>query len=276
MFVEDQQNQGLKIAVVIADSPGEPFVAIRDALHPLIWEKLSLSGVDVFYVKGKKSTFLQGLVNNLSESLRYSKIWPIQNLLDRILLSKYNKILPPCTVKENLIEVEICEGLRTLGVKMLSAYSYLYRENYDYIFKTTLSSLVNESNFLDFIHKLPRNTIIYGGTPVNFGRHSFASGSNTLLSKQALGLLFRDLVHCNHGFLDDVAMGRIFEEITEITPIVSLHIDSIDELNEIADLDLNQTIHFRCKSRVIPRIDVEIIQELRVRLRNLQNLRGCC
>ena len=37
MFVEDQQNQGLKIAVVIADSPGEPFVAIRDALHPLIW-----------------------------------------------------------------------------------------------------------------------------------------------------------------------------------------------------------------------------------------------
>jgi hypothetical protein len=270
MFLEDEQKQGLKIAVVIADSSGEPFTAIKDALHPSIWNNLTSSGVDVFYVSGKKSTFLKGLINNLSEGVRYSKLWPIQNLIDCILLSRYNKVLPPCNVKENLIEVEICEGLRTLGVKMLSAYNYLYRENYDYIFKTTLSSIVNEKVFLEFIHKLPRYSIVYGGTPVNFGLHPFASGSNTLLSKQALGLLFRDLARWNHGFLDDVAMGRIFEEITEITPIASLHIESIDELNQIPDLELKQTIHFRCKSRATPRNDVQIIQELRSRLRNLE------
>ena len=259
-------ESGLKIAVLIADSRGEPFEEIKTALHPAIWERLRLLGVDVFYVNGLKPTRIQQRLSNFSEDLRYSKLWPLQNLLDKFLLLKFNSRIPPCSVNQGFITVEICEGLRTLGVKMLSAYKYIYQENYDYIFKTTLSSLVNEKAFMALVEELPRDRLVYGGTPVNFGKHPFASGSNTLLNRPALEFIFDNMSQWNHGFLDDVAMGRIFEGITGITPIASLHIDSMEQISTISAQVMKQTIHFRCKSRSIPRNDVEIIQRLRKRL----------
>jgi hypothetical protein len=266
-YSENSHKSRLKLAIVIADSSGKPFEEIKASLHPAIWERLALLGVDIFYVKGTEPNRMQQSLNNFSEVSRYSKFWPVQNLLDRLLLFKFNSRIPSCRVNQHFIKVEICEGLRTLGVKMLSAYKYLYQENYDCIFKTTLSSLVNEDAFMAFIHNLPRDRIVYGGTPVNFGNHPFASGSNTLLNRAALEFIFDNLNHWNHGFLDDVAMGRIFEGIAEITPIASIHIDSIAQANSIPGEKLKQTVHFRCKSRSIPRNDVEIIQRLRERLR---------
>ena len=147
----DGHVSSLKIAIVIADSSGEPFEEIKTSLHPGIWERLAFLGVDIFYVKGEEPTGLQQILNNFSEGFRYSKFWPVQNLLDRFLLLKFNSRIPSCSVNQQFIEVKICEGLRTLGVKMLSAYRYIYQENYDYIFKTTLSSIVNEEVFLSFI-----------------------------------------------------------------------------------------------------------------------------
>ena len=267
----DGHVSSLKIAIVIADSSGEPFEEIKTSLHPGIWERLAFLGADIFYVKGEEPNGLQQILNNFSEGLRYSKFWPVQNLLDRFLLLKFNSRIPSCSVNQQFIEVEIREGLRTLGVKMLSAYRYIYQENYDYIFKTTLSSIVNEEVFLGFIEDLPKEGIIYGGTPVNFGKHPFASGSNTLLNRAALEFIFDHVNHWNHGFLDDVAMGRIFEGIVEVTPIASLHIDSMDQINRISSHEIKQTIHFRCKSRSEPRNDVEIIQELKKRLKAAEN-----
>ena len=263
----DGHVSSLKIAIVIADSSGEPFEEIKTSLHPGIWERLAFLGADIFYVKGEEPNGLQQILNNFSEGLRYSKFWPVQNLLDRFLLLKFNSRIPSCSVNQQFIEVEIREGLRTLGVKMLSAYRYIYQENYDYIFKTTLSSIVNEEAFLNFIQDLPQEGIFYGGTPVNFGKHPFASGSNTLLNRSALEFIFDNVNHWNHGFLDDVAMGRIFEGIVEVTPIASLHIDSMNQINKISSHEIKHTIHFRCKSRSEPRNDVEIIQELKKRLR---------
>jgi hypothetical protein len=268
--VNNNQSR-LKLAIVIADSSGEPFEEIKTSLHSAIWERLVLLGADIFYVKGTEPTRLQQSLNNFSEGLRYLKFRPVQNLLDRLLLLKFNSRIPSLSVNQQRIEVEMCEGLRTLGVKMLSAYRYLYQENYDYIFRTTLSSLVNEEAFMDFIHNLPRGRIVYGGTPVSFGKHTFASGSNTLLNRAALEFIFDNLNQWNHGFLDDVAMGRIFEGIAKITPIASLHINSLDQIDTILDQEIKQTIHFRCKSRSTPRNDVEIIQKLKKRLRALED-----
>jgi hypothetical protein len=270
-FTGAQERVGIKFAVVIADSLGKPFEEIKAALHPSVWNKLELLGADIFYVKGLAPTSFQKRINNFSETLRYSKFWRMQNIIDRVLLSKFNSKIPSYNIRQHRIEVEICEGLRTLGVKMLGAYKYMHQENYDFVFKTTLSSLVNEDALIQFIRGLPRDCVIYGGTYVSFGQHPFASGSNTLLSKKALEHLFENLSDWNHGFLDDVAMGRIFEGVVEITPIPSLHLESLDEIDALPDEKLKQTIHFRCKSRSMPRNDVEIIQQLRYRLNLLDD-----
>jgi hypothetical protein len=259
-----------KVAVLIADSCGFPFDDIREAVHPKIWQDLINQNIDVFYIRGLKPSKIQETLNSLVENIRYSKLWPIQNVIDKITLFKFNVKLPKMSIEGNVIEVQIVDSLRTLGVKMITCYKYCLDENYDFVFKTTLSSVVDPIRFMQKLEELPTDDAVYAGTPVNFGSHPFASGSNTLLNRSALIILFKNIKKWNHGFLDDVAMGRLFEGCVEIRPIKSLHINSLEQLDLIHETEFAETVHFRCKSASIPRNDVEIMNQLKIRMQKIK------
>lgn len=252
------------MAVLIADSFGYPFEEIREIVQPLIWR--FPGHPDLYYMRGKNPNVLQKRLNTFSDTQRYSKFWPIQRSFDQVQLglsSKFPKHIEPHT---NHLEIDISEGLRYLGLKFFTALKYLYEMKYDIVYKTTLSSIVIGDNFKRQTDSIDLSSPFYGGTPINFGRHPFASGANLMLNRKAIAELIILQKRWNHGLLDDVAIGRLLENSVSITEISSLSISSLTELEHLSDDELHSMTHFRCKSSLPIRNDVEIMLSLYERL----------
>jgi hypothetical protein len=253
-----------RVAVIIADSYGEPFESIKSEIQPTLW-KFSKS-LDTFYIKGNKPNKFQNHLNEFTDSKRYSKLWPIQRSIDQIHLGlQSRKIVDTDLIGEDL-HVDIPEGLRYLGLKVMRTLEYLYERQYDVVYKTTLSSLVNQKNFLSEISRIDLARPYYGGTKVNFGSHPFASGANLMVNGKTMEILLSSKRKWNHGLLDDVSLGRLLENKVEISEISTLNVSSLDALNSLTDSELAHTTHFRCKSANYVRNDIEIMRELIKRL----------
>jgi hypothetical protein len=253
-----------KVAVIIADSYGEPFESIKSEIQPSLWK--FENHPDIFYVKGEPPTELQRHLNHFTDSMRYSKLWLIQRLFDQIQVGI--KSMREMNVKHFGTELylDIPEGLRYLGLKVIKSLEYLHKQNYDVVYKTTLSSLVNDRNFLLEVSRVNLSSPYYGGTVINFGRHPFVSGANLMINRKTIEILLNSKSKWNHGLLDDVAIGRILEGKVEISEISTLNIETLDELERLTTADLAKTTHFRCKSSNLARNDVEIMSALKKRL----------
>jgi hypothetical protein len=254
-----------RVAVLIADSFGEPFESIKTALHPYIWAELRQLGVDIFYIRGNEPRKTDQVLNLFSEKTRYSKFWPVQYLVDQLLMLKYNFQKIEVLTEQDSIVVNVPEGLRTLGIKVRAGYFTLFDLGYDVVFKTTLSSVVNTKKFIETVNGIPLNIPFYGGREIEAGRRTFISGANTMLNRKSINLIRTRRMRWNNGKLDDVALGRILKDISR-TKIQSLNIESMDSLQLQSTEDLAHALHFRCKSSKIERDDIALIKALLVRL----------
>lgn len=253
-----------RVAVVIADSYGEPFESIKSEIQPTLWK--FDSHLDTFYIKGNAPNKIQSSLNRFTDSKRYSKMWPIQRIFDQTQIGiRSRKGVAFNLVGEDL-HFDIPEGLRYLGLKVISSLAYLYERQYDVVYKTTLSSLVNQQKFLNEISKIDQAKPYYGGTRVNFGRHPFVSGANLMINRKTIEILLSSKNRWNHGLLDDVSIGRLLESRVEISEISTLNISTLDDLEMYNPADLAKVTHFRCKSSNLVRNDLEIMRELKKRL----------
>lgn len=259
----------IKVAILITDAYGEPFESIRKEFSPKLVREAQNNNIDVYFIKGKKPSTIGGLLEKISSSLRYSSYWPLQRMLDRVTLSPYNLRKTNITqIGENLLTSNR-EGLRTLGAKVFAGLSHLGK-NYQYVIKTTNSSIFNFPVLLSAISNLEKSSgyPVYAGSIINFNTNKpFVSGANLLLNRQAIQLLEKDSRSWDHGELDDVAIGKIMRnnEI-QITGLTTMNIQSLESLHEVSDSQLKAVQHFRCKSSEIPRNDLEILNALADRL----------
>jgi hypothetical protein len=255
----------MKIAVLIADSFGEPFESLKSDIQPRVWDFENRP--DVFYMKGIKPNRLQVGLNKFTDETRYKPWWPIQRAFDCIELRRYQGQEIKVELSGQDLSLELPEGLRYLGLKVLTSLEYLITKGYDLFYKTTLSSLVNPREFQKKISQINLNTPYYGGTLVNFGGHPFVSGANMLINRKTVEILISNKKRWNYGLLDDVAIGRLLEHHVEVSPLESLNIASVGEVSKYLTTDIENTMHFRCKSSKLPRNDVEIMRSLSERIR---------
>jgi hypothetical protein len=255
-----------KVAILVADSFGEPFETIKREMQPKIWN--FSENFHVFYMIGIQPTKVQSFMNKFTDTVRYSKLWPIQRLFDQHQLSSVFNSLPHLIRQDNELKINIPEGLRYLGLKVIESIKFLYENNYDLIYKTTLSSLVNPQIFSETIKNIQLGTPFYGGTLIDNGNRPFVSGANLLINRETAEIILRSLDHWNHGFLDDVALGRLLEGVVAITPIRSMNFSSLEELDRCTNLELSEVMHFRCKSSSVLRNDVEIMSEVLKRIQH--------
>jgi len=255
-----------KIAVVVADSYGYPFEEIKKLVQPLIWN--FIDPPDIFYMRGQEPNLIATILNNFSDKQRYTKLWPIQRAVDQIQINLTSMRGVSTFVKDDQIVIDIPEGLRFLGLKLLRSLNCLYEMGYEVVYKTTLSSIVNGENFRNVTEAIQDDYPFYGGTPINFGRHPFASGANLMLNRKSIAELINRQSQWNHGLLDDVAIGRLLENYAEISEISTLNIASKTQLASISDSQLRSITHFRCKSALTVRDDVQIMLALHERLSN--------
>jgi hypothetical protein len=260
-----------KVAVLIASSYGSPFEQLRREIQPSVWEEVEKNEVDVFYVLGKKPNLWQQLLDHISCKSRYSKnFWVVQRLMDRFSLAPKNRNLPFLHCYGKDLFVDFPEGHRYMGVKIIAAYRFLLQQGYDIVYKTTLSTVVIQRNFLKTISEIPLDVPYYGGTKLSFINPDFVSGANLFLNRQALELLFTNIRNWHHWDLDDVAMGKIFRDKVSISELNSINISTFAGANELDYSQLGGAIHIRCKSIETQRNDFEIMSAV---LRKLEESR---
>lgn len=263
-----------KIAILITDTYGEPFESLRRDFSPILVAEALRYGIDCYFIKGKIPTKLDAKLEKLSNNIRYSRFWPAQRVFDAVTLYKFNIFSPEYSIFENNISVNIGEGLRKLGIKVLIGAEIL-KENYDVVIKTTSSSAFNFDVLLEGIKELPLSSgvPIYAGSVIDFNQNkSFVSGANLVLNRSAIDLLLQNKMQWNHGDLDDVAIGKIMRSFgVQIQRMTTLNIDSLEQLEKIPSEILNNTQHFRCKSSENPRNDLSILSKLASRLEYVGN-----
>lgn len=249
-----------RTAVLIADSFGSPFEELKSEIQPLIWSRLP--SVDVFYMRGLRPNKFPEFQNQLSEKMRYSKLWPIQRVMDNLLLANKSKKIPSLSISKNDLVVNVNEGLRNLGLKSLSAYKYLIESGYEVVYKSTLSSIVQPKIFQATIDSIDSQAPYYGGTVIHFGGKPFVSGANLFLNRKAIEILIQRRKFWQHGLLDDVAIGRLLNVHLKDVGMNTVNIQSLEQVYGITEDDIIGNIHFRCKSSANPRNDVEIMKKM--------------
>lgn len=259
----------MKIAVLIADSYGEPFEQIRNDYLERIWNNPNPT-IEVFTMIGKKQNKISNIMNFTSNSLKYSHYWPVQRILDKITLAKYKFKLPKVNQVGNILHVDVSEGLRYLGPKFLASIQHLYKNGYDVIYKTTLSSVVQVDKLVEILLKSEPNSMLYAGSVIEIGERYFASGANLALNRETIKLVRDKCNKWDFADYDDVALGKIARANNiSITEISTLNIESLTKLTSYSNSELSKTVHFRCKSSENPRNDIQIIDALIDRLANI-------
>ena len=262
-----------KTAILIADSYGEPFTSLKNDIHPYIWKKLRESGIDVFHVIGARPKTVNRLLNNFTDSFRYKKIWPLQRIVDRVTLLRYKYLTELASIDGSTVNVKVPEGLRYLGIKILAAYKIFDSLNYDFVYKTTSSSILNTNLFLETIEKLSIDeNPIYAGSIPKISRRKFISGANLLLNRKAIQILISNQKNWDNSLLDDVAIGRIMESKVVPTELKTLNFATLDDIWNVSDEDFRTTLHFRCKASNIPRNDADIMLEVMRRIEDLERM----
>ena len=251
-----------KVAVLIADSDAPFFKSIKSEVSKIGWDALTKRDVDVYYIKGKQKSYCQEKVFNVLESMRYTKFWPIQYILDNIILFKYRFITPKTYINGKEIYVEIPESLNYLAIKILSGLIKLRDMEYEFVFRTTLSTLVNKSLFEETFSGLSSEEITYAGYLIDFNSNKFISGSASIFNKAAIEHLSANKWRMNFARLDDVAFGRLLTKVTNPIPLPHINLASLEDVHNQTNEQLSEYLSFRCKSDSIPRQDVEIALEL--------------
>ncbi len=257
-----------RIAVLIADAQDEVFRDIKTKMSEIVWREFRSSGIDVYYIKGKNLSSYKRYIFNLLERVRYSKCWPLQYLYDYFSMYRYKYRSPQTLVIGDEIHVDIPEGLRYLTIKMLAGLEELEKLDYDFVYRTTLSTVVNLKVLEKHTNFLGIADAIYAGYLVDFNTHQFISGSSTLVNRKAINVLSKNRRELNFAKLDDVAIGRVLENLVEPVSIPHMNVTSSEDIENLSPEDLAMTLSFRCKTKTIPRTDWQIADILVSKIRN--------
>ena len=260
-----------KIAILIADSNEPFFQNLKYEIYESAWSEFRENGIDVFYIIGKGNKRWLQKIDQKIEEMRYSKIWPFQYLIDNLTLFKYRFSKPEVQFKNDLIEVDIPEGLKYLTVKILAGLDALSRKKYDFVFRTTLSTVLNYNYFTKIVSEFASKEKIYAGYLIDFNENKFISGASSLLSRGTIEILIKNRNKLNFGRLDDVAFGRILESKIDPISLPHANFSTPEEVQNLSIDELYDCMSYRCKSSFTPRNDDIIAKTLLKRFSKKQN-----
>jgi hypothetical protein len=173
--------------------------------------------------------------------------------------------LPKIEHESGTLHVDIPEGLRHLGVKYLASLEYLYEKNYDIVYKTTLSSILNPVKFINFVKTLSLTEPMYAGTQIIFPEVQFISGANLFLNRKSIELILQNKKRWNHAVLDDVAISRLLKNV-QSTPLFSMNISNTTQARLITRQQISETFHYRCRTAGPIRNDIAVMKILYARI----------
>lgn len=232
-------------------------------------------GIEVLHILGQSPTRLWVLFDTWHERLRYSKLGALPLLaIDRIASSLYKGKVPRYRIeewkdlKQRALFSHVPESLFALPLKEFSLFHYfLYSTNHTYLYLTNTSSYVRLDLLLRDIQRRPESKQ-YLGTINDQGKFRYASGSNRLLSRDLVTLLYHSRSHWDFSSLDDVSMGRMLaNNFIKPDSIPSCSLDRAEDIELLTLEQLEKLVHYRLKAdRSGVRIDSELMWHLHDRI----------
>lgn len=230
----------MKVLILIISSTEEPYNRLEEVIRRT-WGSNTNENVEIFYNYGNgNSTFIDG-----------------------------DKIICNCI-----------ESIDNIGLKTVKSFELLSKFEFDYIFRTNLSSFVNINNMLKYLENMPSEkfyggmcTLNFSGEHFNkFGEGTFASGSGYFLSKDVVKLIIDNKEHWDHSIIDDVAIAGLLKRLG-ITPTLCNRLDITNTNNNEfyyngvnVTNDIENNYHFRCKTSGDRSGDIEIFEKLNKKL----------
>ena len=267
------RQMGQRIAILVVHAEIEPFEGIREATHDLIYRNASKSGIDVFYLVGNsRSSNLRRAFNNAIEKNRHSRYFLFSRFYDFVILNLTSLLPRSVTLKNNYIRVNTPEDLRHLGFKLISALKLLQEMDYQWVLRTTTSSVVNIDKLKGISDELSREEkpIFAGAVAERSETHNFIIGSCLLMNKLAIEFILKNRKRWDHSLLDDVALSRIASRTFELIPLKQISITDECEAKRMEKSDLESTLVVRCKTALQPRGDIGLIKAVDSRMKNSQ------
>lgn len=255
----------MRVAILIAARKDHFFESIREGFKRPNYLKFGQFEFDLFYVYGQHLTSFELQWRNQLEKIRYSPVWPLLRIYDHLMLKRSSNINAYEAFSEGVrsLNVEVKDDLRHLLGKMISAYRFCLDKNYDFVIRTTLSSVLNLDEVIRFLSTCHPAKKVYAGTKLELiNQRTIASGSFTILSRPCLITLQELNPKIDYGLLDDVAIGRALVKDVTFFPLSSISISEKTQTKQINSETLRNTSHFRCKSKARPRNDLMIMDSL--------------
>ena len=254
-----------RVAILVAARRDPFFESLKKRFHDEIEILIENFQFDLFLVEGKELPSFERRIRDYVEKIRYTKLWPILRIYDSVVF-RLKKKLPDVSILSStprVIQISTKDDLRHLARKMYAAFQYCINEEYDFVVRTTLSSIINLNALIRILERVEENYEFYAGRELKLpGASSFSSGAFTVYNKSALQYLLDNRDKHQYGLLDDVAIGRILQGEVPFHPLKSLDLLETGQISVIPKSVVQETIHFRCKSAALPRKDIEIMSEV--------------
>ena len=166
----------------------------------------------------------------------------------------------------DLLYLPVPEVRPLIGLKTIEAFKFILQEfEFDFVFRTNTSSLVNPKKLISYLEGSPSFGIYAGYKMKTETGEDFASGAGVLLSRDVLAQVCEAESKWRHGLPDDVALADLIKNVGGgLIKLQSLSRSSaltLDQASQLSAEELSEAFHIRCKSES-PQESVEIMHKL--------------
>lgn len=258
-----------RIVILIPIAWRSPWTNMMEAQQET-WGSMANSSVRVVYFwASKRDNCFWQAYGSIRERMRFGRASRIQLLLDARLNSSSRDCLPRAKTLLTGIQVDVAEGLASLGLSSLAAMALTMEWlNPDYIFRANASAYVHPTRLLHLVNSADLG-LDYAGF-IEQGRSfwgwDFVNGAGMLMSRQSVIDLVNHHRELDCRYMDDVAIGKLMKELG-YRPI-GFDRPLIRSAPDIQGLDRAQieSAFFRLRNLDTPRCDPELLRLLHARI----------
>ena len=191
--------------------------------------------------------------------INYKRIWDEQitnlklpNFKFKFLYSDNNISDEYVVQGNNLITNCVEDYWVALILKVINGFDYFIQNDFDLVFKTNLSTIINFDKFYEYCCQIDNSReFIYDGTIGDYQNYSYCSGAGMLLNKNSVNLILNNTEHLSESWTDDIFIGFILNKLNKIKPCPSLsRFDIIKENQQFSKENILNNTHIRIKVRI--------------------------
>ena len=273
MFITVPESSKPSYVIIVGHALYEPWRSILLDGQLKTWAPIS--NQEIFH---SYAVTVNSLIHKLDQKyweLKWHKYFGrIVLLLDLFIFQIPNR--RPASTREtkssygfNAIEMEMLDLNVQMNRKSLAVMKYASKMKTDFVIFTTSSSYLNIEKLETVLLTLPRKKLV-AGRLVDHDGGKFPSGSFRIFTPDLLVAALADLGKYKSWLSEDLAFGKLLPRYSpNYFSVSSIDLESIEEINQLTESDLEQVVHYRVKSGSLQmRNDVALMHSLHDKIRN--------